>query len=218
MSAFWPTVAYTASKPIRPAHFDTAHRRTFSLRYGFRQSTGRRIFKPVPSRHHETRAPGQSLGATRRCTYTSGAQSGADMTLPRFMACLCGTVSITLNGEPQAKANCHCGTCRDFYGTPMLSATAWLAEQVEVTRGSVSTYSHPTKKLSRAFCSACGETVFGTNRLGMRVVPNGIVARASEQELPEEMQPTMHLFYRHRTIDIQDELPKYLDGWDGPTY
>lgn len=100
----------------------------------------------------------------------------------------------------------------------MLSATAWLPEQVTVASGRVSTFSHPIKQLSRAFCPRCGETVFGTNRLGMRVLPNSFVARATSGELPEEMRATMHLFYRHRTIDIQDELPKYLDGWDGPIY
>ena len=29
--------------------------------------------------------------------------------------------------------------------------------------------------------------------------------------------PAMHLFYRQRVIDVVDALPKYLDGWDGPT-
>ncbi len=28
----------------------------------------------------------------------------------------------------------------------------------------------------------------------------------------------MHLFYRHRVIDVIDALPKYLDGWDGPVF
>ncbi|MBU6528184.1 hypothetical protein OGR47_14565 [Methylocystis sp. MJC1] len=52
----------------------------------------------------------------------------------------------------------------------------------------------------------------------MRVLLNSFVARAAGGELPEEMQATMHLFYRHRIIDIDDELLKYLDGWDGPIY
>lgn len=138
--------------------------------------------------------------------------------VPCSVHCLCGAVNIKLNGQPQARANCHCRSCQDFYGTSMLSATAWLAEQVTIASGSVSSFSHPSKDLSRTFCSGCGETVFGTNRLGMRVLPNTILARAAGGEVPEEMRPTMHLFYRHRIIDIQDELPKYLDGWDGPTY
>ncbi|MBB3261440.1 hypothetical protein F4827_006277 [Paraburkholderia bannensis] len=31
------------------------------------------------------------------------------------------------------------------------------------------------------------------------------------------LRPTMHLFYRHRVIDVRDSQIKYLDGWDGPT-
>ncbi|AJX33855.1 GFA family protein [Burkholderia oklahomensis] len=139
------------------------------------------------------------------------------MTATRSIRCLCGAVAVKLTGEPAARANCHCSPCRDFYGASMLSATAWPAEQVAVVEGVIATFAHPTRQLSRAFCPACGETMFGTNRLGMRVVPNAIVARAAGGELPDSLRPTMHLFYRHRIVDVRDDLPKYLDGWDGPT-
>jgi len=138
------------------------------------------------------------------------------MTATYSLRCLCGGVNVELRGEPAARANCHCQSCRDFYGTSMLSATAWLPEQVTVAEGSVATFAHPTKQLSRAFCPNCGETVFGTSRLNMRVVPNSFVARATGGALPDALHATMHLFYRHRIIDVSDELPKYLDGWDGP--
>lgn len=36
-------------------------------------------------------------------------------------------------------------------------------------------------------------------------------------QLPGDLRPTMHLFYRHREIDVVDALPKFLDGWDGRT-
>jgi hypothetical protein len=98
----------------------------------------------------------------------------------------------------------------------MLSATAWTAESVTHIGRQAATFLHPTKQLARTFCIVCGETVFGTNRLGMKVVPNSLVARAAEGILPEQFQPTMHLFYRHRIIDVNDTLIKYLDGWNGP--
>ncbi|AHI68331.1 GFA family protein [Burkholderia thailandensis] len=139
------------------------------------------------------------------------------MSATRSLRCLCGAVGVKLTGEPAARAHCHCMACRDFYGAPMLSATAWPAGQVIVAEGDVASFAHPTRRLSRAFCATCGETVFGTNRLGMRVVPNAIVARAAGGELPDGLRPTMHLFYRHRIVDVRDDLPKYLDGWDGPT-
>lgn len=42
-------------------------------------------------------------------------------------------------------------------------------------------------------------------------------ARATGETLAQPLHPTMHLFYRQRIIDVVDDLPKYLDGWDGPT-
>jgi hypothetical protein len=133
------------------------------------------------------------------------------------LACLCGAVTVDLTGEPAARANCHCPSCRDFYATPMLSATAWASENVKA-HGALRVFQHPSKQMSRAFCATCGETVFGTNRLGMRVVLNSLLARAHGGTLPENRTPTMHLFYRHRVLDVSDTLIKYLDGWDGPTF
>lgn len=132
--------------------------------------------------------------------------------------CLCGSVRLDLLGQPAARANCHCQSCRDFYATSMLSATAWHVEATTLNGSGTITFHHPKKQLSRTFCSSCGDTVFGTNRLGMRVVPNSLVARALGGVLPEHFQPTMHLFYRQRIIDVTDALTKYLDGWDGPEY
>jgi len=134
------------------------------------------------------------------------------------ITCLCGKLSVDLHGQPVARANCHCASCRDFYGTTMFSATAWDADSVRIADGVGQVFRHPAKQLSKAFCSACGEVIFGTNRLGMRVVPNAMVTRANGGSLDANLAPTMHLFYRHRVIDVLDDLPKYLDGWDGPTY
>lgn len=38
------------------------------------------------------------------------------------LTCLCGKVSVELHGAPAARANCHCSTCRSFYGTSLLAA------------------------------------------------------------------------------------------------
>lgn len=140
------------------------------------------------------------------------------MAFPMSVQCHCGNAGFELHGQPAARANCHCQSCRDFYGTSILSATAWPAEAVRVTGGQLATFAHPTKQMSKTFCVNCGDTLFGTNRLGMRVVSNSIVARAAGGCLPEDWSPTMHLFYRYRVIDVADRLTKYLEGWDGPEY
>jgi hypothetical protein len=102
----------------------------------------------------------------------------------------------------------------------MFAATAWEPANVVVERGAeyLVTYHHSTRQLERQFCLKCGETLFGTNRLGMSVIPNSLFARAGGGELPEALQPAMHLFYRHRVADVDDQLPKFLDGWEGPLH
>lgn len=134
------------------------------------------------------------------------------------LTCLCGKVSVELHGAPAARANCHCSTCRGFYGTSLFSATAWEAAAVRVQDGMALTFQHPEKQVSKTFCGVCGDTLFGTNRLGMRVVPNALVARANDGQLDAALAPTLHLFYRQRVVEVSDDLPKYLEGWDGPTY
>ncbi|VVE78239.1 GFA family protein [Pandoraea sputorum] len=134
------------------------------------------------------------------------------------VTCLCGNMSLSLQGSPAARANCHCSSCRDFYGTSVFSATAWASEAVTVGERAGCTFKHPEKQMTKTFCNVCGEVVFGTNRLGMRVVPNALTTRSTGGKIDATLAPTMHLFYRERVVDVVDDLPKYLDGWDGPTY
>lgn len=133
------------------------------------------------------------------------------------ITCLCGKNTLDLHGEPAARASCHCSSCRSFYATSVFSATAWAAEAVRLSGDGARMFKHPDKDLTRTFCDQCGDVLFGTNRLGMRVIPNALMARSTDGRLDDALVPTMHLFYRHRVIDIVDDLPKYLDGWDGPT-
>jgi hypothetical protein len=137
--------------------------------------------------------------------------------IPDTLQCTCARVRLRIAGAPAARAHCHCNACRDFYGTPVLSATAWDPANVTIEHGadSLAAFQHPTRQLKRHFCRHCGETLFGNNRLGMVVIPNSLFARAAGNALPAALQPTLHLFYRHRVVDVVDTLPKYLDGWDG---
>ncbi|MEG0184075.1 MAG: GFA family protein [Stenotrophomonas sp.] len=134
------------------------------------------------------------------------------------ITCQCGENAVELHGAPVARANCHCTTCRDFYGAAMLSATAWDRASVVPAATNTTHFQHPAKQLSKTFCRQCGDVLFGTNRLGLYVVPNAVVARAAGGVLDAALVPTMHLFYRERVIDVSDALPKYLDGWDGPVH
>ncbi len=135
------------------------------------------------------------------------------------MRCDCESVSFMAEGAPVAKAYCHCTDCRDFYSTPVLAATAWQKTSLSVTGGreSIGEHTHPHKLLTKYFCVRCGDTLFGSNRIGMYVIPNKQLWRTLEAALGS-MRPEFHLFYRQRVVDIDDNLPKYLDGRTGELF
>lgn len=140
--------------------------------------------------------------------------------MPVVLNCDCKAVSMTVSGAPAACAYCHCATCREFYGVTVLAATAWPEESVTISAGAdhVAEYRHPAKQMRRCFCTRCGAILFGMNRLGKVVISNAIFARSSGGVLAPELRPKFHLFYGARAIDVHDELPKYIDGWDGPLF
>jgi hypothetical protein len=142
------------------------------------------------------------------------------MSFTRQIGCACGAVRLRFEGEPAAAALCHCETCRLFYGVVVWAATAWDAAcmAVDADGDALGRHAHPTKRMARHFCRRCGDVLYGTNRLGMRVVPNALFMRAHDGALPAALRPTIHLFYRVRVLDLDDALPKYLDGWDGPLW
>lgn len=142
------------------------------------------------------------------------------MTSEIQLTCGCGAIELRIHGDPVACAYCHCASCRDFYGLPVLAATAWKRDEVEVTRGvgHLGQFTHPTMQMQRYYCTACGETMFGTNRLGFKVVRNAFLARAFSNSLPSDFKPKFHLFYSYREFDVSDDLPKYLEGRDGPMH
>ena len=102
---------------------------------------------------------------------------------------------------------------------PVFSVTAWKKEAVQVAKGAdrLSKFTHPEKQMQKFFCLNCGETLFGTNRLGMAVIGTPLIERAFGAQLPAEFWPTFHLFYAQRVLEVEDALPKYLEGRNGPT-
>jgi hypothetical protein len=138
---------------------------------------------------------------------------------PYVMHCDCQSIAYAVEGTPVAQAYCHCADCRDFYGATVLAATAWQPQSLTVTQGhkALKQHTHTHKKLTRFFCMNCGDVLFGTNRLGLFVVPNKQLFRSGDPDL-ESLKPNYHLFYRQRIVSIKDHLPKYLDGKNGETW
>jgi hypothetical protein len=52
----------------------------------------------------------------------------------------------------------------------------------------------------------------------MAVIRTSLFAKTQGGLLPEALRPKFHLFYGSREIDVEDDLPKYVEGRDGPLF
>jgi hypothetical protein len=64
----------------------------------------------------------------------------------------------------------------------------------------------------------CGELLFNTNKYKWRLVSQTLVRKCNSNSLPEALQSDKQFYYEERVVDIADQLPKYLQGIDGPLY
>ena len=124
--------------------------------------------------------------------------------------CNCGTVKMTLTGEPKVRGVCHCEDCRELLDIPFHAVTAWEPEQAVVSDGeeNLQTFQHPGKRMQRIYCSGCGETLYNTNAMDWRVVSQWLIRKCYDNSLPEELASRSHFFYARRIVDIDDDLPK----------
>lgn len=126
------------------------------------------------------------------------------------VTCDCGSVKVTMSGEPRVRGFCHCEDCRELLDIPYHSVTAWNKDQVTVEEGSegLVEYPHPTKSMKRYFCGRCGETLFNSNAMDWRIVSQLLIRKCYGGELPEPLRSKSHFFYGRRIVDIDDDLPK----------
>lgn len=124
--------------------------------------------------------------------------------------CECGSVKVSMKGEPRVRGFCHCEDCRELLNVPYHSVTAWDQDQVSVEddTDTLVVYQHPTKRMKRFFCRNCGEIMFNSNAMDWRIVSQLLIRKCYANELPPALAPQLHFFYGRRIVDVDDELPK----------
>jgi hypothetical protein len=121
-------------------------------------------------------------------------------------SCFCGSVQITVTGEPAGMGYCHCESCRSWSAAPVNAFTLWKPDRVKVTRGAdkIGTY-NKTVHSNRKWCQACGGHVF-TEHPGMGLVD---VYAATIPSLP--FKAGVHVNYQETVLRMKDGLPKMKD-------
>ncbi|KAI0391374.1 Mss4-like protein [Xylariaceae sp. FL0594] len=125
-------------------------------------------------------------------------------TTTRTGSCLCGSVKLTVVGEPILRNLCHCTSCQKASGSVFVSITVFETDQVTITptdndRSLISTYEDRSPEsgdtLLRTFCARCGSPLTGQKRTrpDRVVVPVGVL---DGDKTP--LRPTVEYFCRSR--------------------
>ena len=121
-------------------------------------------------------------------------------------SCFCGTVQLTVTGEPAAMGYCHCESCRSWSAGPVNAFTLWKPEAVRVVAGAEYIGSfNKTPRSYRKWCTNCGGHLFtehphwGLTDVYAAVIPG----------FP--YQPGLHVNYQETKLHIKDHLPKMKD-------
>jgi hypothetical protein len=124
--------------------------------------------------------------------------------------CPCGAVTYTVEGDPVAQAYCHCRSCQTAHAGPFMAVALFPAGAVtllgETTRMSVTKRQHAATRISCARC-ATRVAVIPSGEEGDQL--RGIFPALCESR--DWFRPSMHLYWEQRSIEVRDDLPKYLD-------
>ena len=123
-------------------------------------------------------------------------------------SCLCGEVTVRINGEISDIIHCHCSLCRKNSGTAYATNGFINASEFEVVSGekSLSVFSFKPGR-NRHFCSKCGSPVYSANeqdplrfRIRLGLLDSDIAAR-----------PMSHNFVSSKANweDLDANLPRY---------
>jgi len=130
------------------------------------------------------------------------------MTAPIQGGCLCGGVRYEIHGPFLRAGHCHCSRCRRHSGTAVCTQGRVRREDFRLVRGAelVRAY-RPEGGAVKAFCSACGSSLFGGSW------PDGpeVSIRLGSVDGDPEIRPQYHTFVGSKAVwdTICDGLPQH---------
>jgi hypothetical protein len=128
------------------------------------------------------------------------------MTAVRTASCFCGKVQIDVEGDPLVQGFCHCTSCRRWTAQPFLAYALWPSPLVRVKAGSDRLGSAPrNENLTVHFCRDCGGNLMAVSATAGATDVFPLVIKDFDFE------PSSHVNYGERVMDVRDGLPKYRD-------
>jgi hypothetical protein len=156
----------------------------------------------------------------------------SDAFVPKYRSeCWCGAVAFELHGDPLDAKHCHCRQCQRLHGAPFQWAVLFAKTACRIVKNennalhffSTQTFVPPLpcaltltacrRKNDRhhvpckVSCNQCRAPLFDEGRAMVLVYPSTI--RFEDDQVPRDFQPTAHIFYAERVMDVADGVPKW---------
>ncbi|KAF2238156.1 hypothetical protein EV356DRAFT_526676 [Viridothelium virens] len=122
--------------------------------------------------------------------------------------CACGKVKISYEGEPKAKALCHCADCKKITGSTYSTNVLVPDDDFKVVSGSPKEWAKKAdggNTITSHFCGDCGTTLWrdGATFPGIKIIKYGTM---DDSESIEFAKPAMELYASQRASWVP-EIP-----------
>ena len=130
--------------------------------------------------------------------------------------CFCEKVVVQVSGKPTSASICHCSICRSLTGSPFSVQSLHRPEDFQCNLRESELWVIKTSKHAQRFrCRDCGSPVFASIMNGKTyAVPQSVFLQCKQEErqavIKKYFSPTHHMYYSNRSMDIDDNLPKYV--------
>ncbi|KAI1797300.1 Mss4-like protein [Ganoderma leucocontextum] len=142
-----------------------------------------------------------------------------------YSRCWCGNVEFQFHGDPVGAKYCHCKQCQHLHGAPFQWAVIFPKASVRMiankddslhflsTQRGQGVHDVPCKVQFdvytdvRVSCNACRSPIFDEGRNTVLAYPSAF--KFPSPKVPASFQPTAHIFYSQRIMDVPDGVPKW---------
>ena len=143
--------------------------------------------------------------------------SDRDDFTPEYRArCFCGAVAFEVCADPVDAKICHCPQCQSLHGAPFQWAVIFHKTDVRFVRGMdrLFFYNPETGTPGRVLpcklsCGECRSPIADEGRR-MFLAFGPLFGFGYPPRVPPAFEPSCHIFYAQRVLDVHDDRPKYL--------
>ncbi|KAG1779134.1 Mss4-like protein [Suillus placidus] len=137
---------------------------------------------------------------------SNGGDYGEELFKTKYeSSCWCGAVRFAFAGDPFDAKHCHCRQSQRLHGAPFQWAVIFPKTSVRILENNsdaLHCFSTTTKEAShhvpcKVSCDICRAPLFDEGKRTVLACP-----------IPLEFQPSCHIFYGQRVMEVCDGIPK----------